>query len=150
MASEVNFPVECLEFIFYHLDGINLLKCTEVCPNWNNFIGTTSSCMKKVYLRCWSYRDDALYHIEKYLRHSSRKYSGLDLMGTSFKGIEKLFSQDERAWTRVTTSESFKTIYDLLNLLRFFQSSVQKLDIRYAEVQGSFQPVTEPIDLLFP
>lgn len=149
MASEVNFPVECLEDIFHHLDGTNLLTCTEVCPDWNSFIGTTRSCMNKINLSCWSYRVDTLYHIEKFLRHSSRKYSCLDLLGTSFKSIEKLFQQDGRAWTHVTTSERFETIYDLRNLLWFFQSSIQTLDIRYAEVKRSLQQAIEPVDLKF-
>lgn len=50
MSSEANFPTECLEDIFRHLKGKDLLKCTLVCPDWNEFVETTASCLEKFRL----------------------------------------------------------------------------------------------------
>lgn len=76
MESEANFPAECLEDVFSHLKGKDLLECTLVCPEWNSFIGSTKKCMEKICLNCGSnYR----YLFERILMNSGRKYACLKL-----------------------------------------------------------------------
>lgn len=50
MDPRINLPSDCMEEIFRHLGGDDLLKCTLVCPQWNEFIGRTRSCMKKIFI----------------------------------------------------------------------------------------------------
>lgn len=48
---KINFPAECFEDILRHLSGKYLLTCTLVCPEWNEFIGATKSCMQKLHVK---------------------------------------------------------------------------------------------------
>lgn len=48
MELTTKFPVECLVDIFCHLNGEDLLKCSVVCLEWEEFIGSTKWCMTKI------------------------------------------------------------------------------------------------------
>lgn len=51
MSFGASFPHECLEDIFHHLRGRDLIKCTLVCPYWNEFMKSTLPCLKKIRFR---------------------------------------------------------------------------------------------------
>lgn len=93
MASKTNFPTECLEDIFRHLRGNDLLQCALVCPRWENLIGSTKSCMEKIKLLC-----DNSYNrikgIKRSLKNSKRKYSCITLRGDYSEGVQKILSMD--------------------------------------------------------
>lgn len=150
MASKSNFPAECLEEIFGHLHGLNLLHCTLVCPEWNNFIGSTKACMEKINLTCSSYQEETLSSLEKNLKNSKRKYSGLNFSGPSFEKAFPLLQGNRKSWTRVVASETFISSNDALVFVRFFESSVQKLNLNCARIKNNSDLSTEVIDLQFP
>lgn len=45
-----DFPNECLEDIFRHFSGAELLKFTLLHPELNEYIGSTRSCMQKIVI----------------------------------------------------------------------------------------------------
>lgn len=72
--NRVAFPAECFGDILQHLSGKELLKCTEVSTDWNDYIGSTTGCMAKIQFNTWrleSFEDSsvplAMIHRRKYL-----------------------------------------------------------------------------------
>lgn len=127
MNPTANFPVECLDDIFRHLKGKDLLKCTLVCPGWNNFISTTTSCMQKISLT-YDYQERNLGGLTNILMNCKRKYKCLSLDGDYSEDMQQLLSEDGRTWTRIDLIKlSFQTTKQFLDFLRIFQSSVQEL-----------------------
>lgn len=68
------FLLKCLGDIFQHLSGKELLKCTEVSPKWEDYVGSTTACMAKIQFNTWrleSFEDSsvplAMIHRRKYL-----------------------------------------------------------------------------------
>lgn len=109
MSFKANFPIECLEDIFRHLNGKDLLKCTMVCPDWNEFVKTTPSCMEKIRLD---------------LEHFS------DFTKTVQEDEQKL---KETRWMHVSARNfAPKTDDDFRVFLRLFQSTVKVLKLRVA------------------
>lgn len=128
MALEFNFPIECLEDVLDHLSGKDLLVCTLVCPDWNNFIGSTTSCMKKIKLKCLSY-DHSQVKKEKIFMNKSRKYKCLELSQDHSEQLTGVLLPIGGTLAQVTLDMHFQTANHFLSFLEIFQSSVQLLDI---------------------
>lgn len=111
MTLELYFPIECLEDIFRHLDYRDLLECTLVCPDWNNFIGSTTSCMKKIKLECPSY-DLAELKRKQIFTSKYRKYEYLELsQHHHFKQLRKVLLPVVGTLTHVTLDMHFQTSF---------------------------------------
>lgn len=140
MDPKTNLPIDCAEYIFQHLSFENLLKCTLVCPQWNEYIGKTRSCMKRIsitrspYLRYYA-------DLEKILDRSNRSYvcfcHGLD----EKYQIERLLRK--RQWKSVTINRYLGD--DYLDYFGIFENSVQNLVLRFASA-----PHFKTCDLKFP
>lgn len=146
MSFEANFPNECLEDIFLHLSGKDLLLCTLVCPDWNDCVGSTRSCMAKIKLGCTdvSFKES----IKIILTNSERRYECLHVEGRYQEDLQKMLSLKGRRWTQISSSHLyFKTTKHFLDFLRAYQSSVEKLFLYcLSGEEGSF----ESSDLQFP
>lgn len=127
MEKFENFPFECLEDIFRHLSFGDLLKCTLVCPDWNEFIGSTRFCIKKIKLNCRTY-DLTQGHLNKIFINSNRKYECLRLSGNYSKKLLEIFLAKRCNWTNVRLFVHFKTCNSFLEFMSVFQSTVQKLE----------------------
>lgn len=148
--TESKFPVECLEEIFHHLEGEELLKCTLVCPDWNECIGLTRSCMKKIFFKliCWHRMAD---HETKVLLTSSRKYMCLKLTGNFSESARKLLLPIGRRWTCISAEGlDFKTEIKFLDFLRTFESSVERLEFSFGRVKSDSGTDFMSADLQFP
>lgn len=146
METEPNFPIECLEDIFRHLSAKDLLKCTLVCPDWNEFITLTRSCMGKIKLTSTSH----LYvpgEIKNILMHSDRKYECLELKCSFYNNIQKFLLAKGRRWTHVDLKRflAFATVSEFLEFLQIFQATVQKL-VLSGEVKDDFLEEIKPGD----
>lgn len=124
---EVNFPAECLEDIFCHLNFNDLLKCTLVCPQWNDFIGSTKSCMGKIKFRCLN-RFDNLKRIRKSLKESKRNYFCLVLEGDYNEEVQNILWLHERKWTLIyVRCANFENFDRMKTFLRAVESAVEYL-----------------------
>lgn len=143
MNFEANFPSECLEDIFRHSSGKNLLKCTLVCPEWNDFIGSTRSCMTKIKFDISSEKSRKII-----LTDSKRKYECLNVRGGYHDELQEILSMKGKKWTHISSTKWFSnTVTDFLNFLRTFQTSVEELVLHSVSVNnGSF----DSSDLQFP
>lgn len=133
MALEINFPIECLEDIFRHLDCNDLLQCTLVIPEWNSFIGSTLSCMKKMKLKCPS-NDPTQAKKKRIFMNTSRKYERLELSKKHSKRLTEILLPICGTLAQVTLYMHFQTANHFLSFLEIFQSSVQELDMTGATV----------------
>lgn len=149
MSLENYFPVDCLEEIFRHLDQEDLLKCTEVCPSWNEFIGSTRSCMKKLkWFDCAKYKNKLAF--EK----SVRKYERLKLTGNFFKKFIKILKAKNAKWTQVEIHcVEFHIEYYFLTFLEIIQPTVQTLNLywmTFKESKTTRKTALNSTNLLFP
>lgn len=140
----MNLPIDCIEDIFRHLSGKDLLKCTLVCPEWNNFIESTRSCMKKINLMGTTFCLTCRSHnpLKQLLMDSKRKYECLLLIGsnaaTNLGELQELVqAAKERKWTHISTkSLEFEADSHFLDFLKIFQSSVQKLVLKGTQIKA--------------
>lgn len=145
MAS--NFPVVCIEDIFRHLNGNDLLTCTLVCPEWNNFIGSTKMCMRKISLSCCQ-----LHRLGRILKNSKRKYACLRLATKNYEDFQNVISEDGRAWThvKVVINVDFESVNNFVDFLWVFQSTVRDLLLNFGTVQGAYEADVQSVVLPFP
>lgn len=163
MDNQTIFPAECLEQIFCHLTGRDLLKCSLVCPNWYEFIGTTRSCMEKIVIVCESKNDQRT--IKRIFACSKRKYKGLSLFGKFTESVRNFLTI--RQWTHIIiNSLRFEASYwhnyndgdHFMDLLRFLQPSIENLQLNFGEefyfvgrgISKRYQDVDSLRDLQFP
>lgn len=125
MQPKITFPTECLEDIFQHLRGRVLLKCSLVCPEWNEFIGTTRSCMEKICFRILG--GDLMEFAERILINSDRKYACLKIKANYREDVRRLLLAKNRKWIDVKSRLNFETSIDFLSFLQIIEPSVQKL-----------------------
>lgn len=152
MDPNTRFPTECLEDIFRHFSDKYLLKCTLVCPAWNEFIETTRSCMKKIKLK-YSNVERISVEMKTVLKNSQRKYETLMLEGKYSKEMQEILSAEWRKWTRVYSFKHdlvFETVNSFWNFLRIFRSSVQDLFWLMTSVTEGFEPDSVFAELQFP
>lgn len=151
MDSKMKLPIDCIEDIFCHLSGKDLLKSTLVCPEWNNFIGSKRSCMKKIkvtgFTLCWSCR---LHNpLKQFLKDSKRKYECLDLSGSAPKDLQEFLAAKGRKWSYISAAVmDFETDGAFLDFLRIFQSSVEK--IVFSDMRIEAASYAKNHDLQFP
>lgn len=129
MDQKPSFPSEkkCLEAIFAHLSGKDLLSCSLVCKNWYNVIGTSESCMKKLKL--------------------SLKNMNFSIYANAVQKLPAL----KRQWMTVSASAvEFKSINAFLDFLRIIQSSVQELSILDGNIKTKGGPEADCANLNFP
>lgn len=150
MAAKRKFPVECLEDICRHLTGNELLICTLVSSKWNEFIGSTASCMAKIKLNLrWTFKDSV--NIETFLQDSKRIYEFVMLQGYYSEQYRNILLTGARRWPYVTAHElNFRSFIDFMDFLRVIEFSVQTLVIIKGEIKDVYEPDTETFDLTFP
>lgn len=121
MSSEANFPIECIEDVLRHLNGKDLLKCTLICPDWNEFIGSTRSCMEKIRLEL----KNSTYNVQKLVQ----------VLKT-------------RKWTHL--SANFCDLKTMNKVLQLVQSTVEDLKLTISWRKGKNQPEVDSSTLQFP
>lgn len=129
MDQKSRFPAEtkCLEAIFGHLSGKDLIKCSLVCKQWYNVIGASELYMKKIKLN---------------LRNMNF---------SNYANVVQKLPDFKRKWTHVSASfVDFKTIEEFLGFLRMIQSSVQELTIRGGNIKTNGGPAAVASSLQFP
>lgn len=128
-----------------------MLKCSLVCPHWNDFIETTQSCMKKISLSCVN-RFNNLKRIKKALKDSKRKYVRLTLEGDYSEELKKILVMEGRTWTHITSTSIlyFETTEDFFEFLLTFQSSIQALSLDVAKIARNSETACELRELQFP
>lgn len=143
MISKVFFPVECLEDIFRHLQGRDLIKCTEVVPEWNDLIGSTRWCMQNIKLKFYCWRDYSVVKDEeiiyKIFETTKRKYECVSLMGEFSDSIARLLSVNKGQWRQVLSNLHFVNAVHYLEFLSIIEPSVEKLEFAHGihKNQGS-------------
>lgn len=155
MSLTAFFPTECLEYIFDHLKCPELLKCTEVCPEWNDFIGTTRSCMKKIFFKV-SFNQKETQNGPSTnvlgLYETPRKYESVRFEIYNSEVEKILLEKGAPKWTSVQTyAVEFYTLSRFLGFLRIFQSSVTKFVSKLSYFGGIEEEVDFPAtNLEFP
>lgn len=154
MDSTARFPFECFNEICRHLRGNDLLQCTLVCPEWNNFIGSTKSCMEKIILRCVNHYDK-LKRMKRSLKNSRRQYKRINVEGEYFEGVKKILLMNGRTWTHINCSSMqlaslFETMNHCLDFLKIFQSSVQTLGLGRTKTAEPCEILWDTQQLQFP
>lgn len=151
MGSTASFPVECIDFISPHLRGNDLLQLTQVCPEWNDIIGSTNSCMEKISLRCVN-RFDKLKKLKRSLKISQRKYKRINVEGDYSQGVKNILSMNGRTWTHINCREiTFETMNHCWDFLKIFESSVQTLDLDFmTKIEEPCELICETQQLQFP
>lgn len=147
MRSFTSFPDDCLEDIFNHLSGKDLLKCTLVCPEWNQFIGTSSSCMKKIKLT--SFPLSLIAHKRKKMfTDSDRQYENLHISGKHCQKLRMVLLTNKGNWKDVRLMRLWRAnhFWDLLKICQF---SVQKLRLEFISIRG-LKPKKHSRNLQFP
>lgn len=144
-----DFPAECLEDIFRHLGGAELLKCTLVCPQWNNFVGLTRSCMYKIKLRLhFASLKEGMREI---LRDSDRKYECIKLSDVDIKDAIGLLAIKRRRWTRVQCGDFFRDdSYKIFwHFSRILEPSIESLSLDWFSDESNHKAFKYP-ELNFP
>lgn len=141
MFSKPEFPIECIEDIFRHLRDKDLIKCTLVCPEWNEFIGSTRSCMKKITFRLCHYASYQNICVPKRtaettLINSNRKYERLVVSSIYSLKNHEILSAKGRKWTHVFVygHPNFATVNHVVNFLRIVQSSIESLNLPFGSI----------------
>lgn len=133
MYPGTNFPAECIEDIFHHLRGSDLLECTLVSPEWNEFIGSTRSCMQKIFITALADGHVAMDDLKKYILESKRKYECLKVQKNYSSEVQELFSLNDKKWTHIVCKPT----------------AAEESNLRYPEYY-SYQPDIKPNELQFP
>lgn len=151
MCSKPNFPEECLETILSQLeDGQDMLACTLVSQNWNELIGSTRTCMKKIKLRL-ILQFSTLDRILKFLTNSDRKYECVELRGHYSEALRKCLSAKGRKWTHICFENlHFRSAWQALSCLQIFKSSAEKIVLNRGKFEESFRQSIPSSDLQFP
>lgn len=133
MYLKAFFPVECLEDILRHLNGSDLIICTEVAPEWNDFIGSTRWCMQKIRIKIYSWKDyiEDVEVINRVFMNSFRKYEYLLLIGDFGESLRFLLAANKKQWTQVFSCLSFETVDHFLEFCQIIEPSVQKLTLEH-------------------
>lgn len=136
MCSKVNFPSECLEDIFRHLNGKDLLKCTLVSPNWNNFIGSTILCMRKISFNYHLYTRKSA---SNFLKDSRRSYYCLKTQWCGFNELQDIATT--RPWIRINFKR-FACSNELQHYLDFMQKIQLSIEVMRL-ANGEFNEVPD-------
>lgn len=132
MCSEVSFPSECIEDIFLHLSGNDLMICNLVCPQWDEVIGSRSF-MNKIKLDLQKFTAD---------KSGPFHHRFVELNTPKLR---------RRKWTRVCAVDAkFESTEQFVEILRTFQSSVVEIKITEGTILGDWGPSSERSDLEFP
>src|SRR5690349_4527892 len=131
------------EMIFQHFNGKDLIKISEVNPNYYNFIASSKVLMNKIKI---VFKDDRELFEEDYdlLKNSSRFYQNIEVRRDSKKRrlgeVEntkfitklefKFFFEKNFSWKEIGFIEtSFENELDLWELLSTVQPTVEKLTL---------------------
>lgn len=167
MGSVANFPFECLEEVFLRLNGSELLKCTLVCPEWNQLISSTTLCMRKIKFCFWHPNEKsflltknsgwvgAKVDADKVLINSNRKYECIIIEKRYLTDIHSILSAKGRKWTHIDAPpvSAFNNSQHFVDFLRVFQFSVLKFQfLPHIEIFGIDNNVSDvdTSDLQFP
>lgn len=151
MFSIANFPAVCIEDIFRHFTFKELLQCTLVCSEWNEFIGSTRSCMKKIKFIIKPNRLGSSEVTLETLTNSERKYECLEVAGEYSVSMKNCLMAEGRRWTRICLHDlKFKTVEHFLDFLMTFESSVQVLLLGNVKIIASLVAHVPTLDLQFP
>lgn len=140
-CRKANFPVECLEDIFRHLEGQDLLQCELVSQDWYEFVKSRNSCMEKIKFNIKPLNSRLVKNktIEKYVNMLSRKkWLQVSLSSENFADIRdflkvvKIFKSNPKLWCKLTVFEINieKSYPDLNSFLITQKDSIQVLKLR--------------------
>lgn len=124
------FPILVCQNIFNHLPAQDLLEATLVNKEWNEIIGKTKGCMRKVRLVFkWEKSEQLTPEIRNILRNSDRKYENLGLTGVEMDDFFKDIIE-KVPWKTLTTSRvKFPTKSSLMNMLERIEPLIEELII---------------------
>lgn len=155
MRKKSKFPPDCLEEIFGHLCGRDLLKCTLVCPEWNSFIGSTRQCMDKIKLNikphhsCLHDRRKINNYVERLQRRKwihvslcSKNYNNFNI----FVDVMELFRTSPELHSKLTDFEWIHDEWSYINLNWFLMKQKNSLKV----VKISRQMDLERLKIILP
>lgn len=154
MTTE-NFPAECFEDILSHLSGKDLLTCTLVCPDWNDFIGSTKSTMSKIMITFIT-TNYPVFNNQSYteyiLMNNERNYQCINLKGTYSENMRRLLTIKQRKWTNIDTRGGlmFSSSSQFVEFLQLIQSSIHKLQMVVTRIKRDVEPLHNGPELQFP
>lgn len=131
--------VDVLAMIFQNLTVRDLLRASEVSPTWENIIGKSADCMKKVWLRFY----DPLNDVER-LMNSKRKYQNCKIQ----RGLRVVLSPVfvKFRWRQVMMRDDDIRSEDYVELMKYLAPSIEALDIWNVKVSAPEILSTSSID----
>lgn len=131
---------DILEMIFQYLNGRELIRMSEICPSWYNFIASSNVLMNKIKIvndgtRKLYYED---YNV---LNNSSRRYQNIELSYAKYwrrcSKKFRFFLRNTHDWKNVKVINSrFANKHDSWNILSSIQSTVESLSIINIDFYG--------------
>lgn len=147
-TTSVNFPSECIEDIFQHLDYVeDFLKCTLVYPSWNEYIGSSRWCMGNICIKCST--ESRLDDLKNVLMNSKRKYKFIYVTGVYSDKMVEVLSLNI-TWSHIFSTLQFMTVTDVFDFLQNIRTSIQKLSLYRKIVQRDVNPEIKSLGLQFP
>lgn len=143
MDVTTNFPEEVIEMIFNQIKAKDLKKAMLVSPAWNEHIGNSARCMKKLNLvmtgDSTTFKDDA-----KQLLESQRKYPNISI-NDGDKHVNVIYDiiQQKHDFSQLKSVEiyntKFATTLEFVELVKVFESSVEKLMLQGVSVEKTIK-----------
>lgn len=118
--------------IFQNLTVRDLLRASQVSPTWENIIGKSSVCMRKVWLRFYEPLNDV-----KVLWNSKRKYQNCKIQRGIRVAVSDVFFKFR--WKQVMMRDHTTDGQDhgeLMNYLRFFIEALDIWDVKVSAAQN--------------
>lgn len=141
------FPPEINLLIFHNFTGAELLKISEVSPDFYNTIADSSHCMKKIKISL-NKDDDSITQVIE----SGRKYQNLEVAQFSklLEPAKEIMKNSERATNVTVRCIDFKTIWDTVQFFSTFSTTVEELRMNQVYINLFARAGLTTNDLRFP
>lgn len=124
-------PPEVKQIIFSYLNLSDLIALSLVCKSFNEFIGQSHECMKKIWIKFYSFKLKEL----ECLKLSVRNYEKLKVNRVKNDDHIKFLTHLQQPWRKVLIYNSdFKRIERYLNFMETFSESIEELEISDIEI----------------
>lgn len=131
-------PAEVKHIVVNYLNVPDLLSLCGTCKSLNEFIGQSHDCMKKIWIKFYSFK---LKDLES-LTLTVRNYEKLKINRVKFNDHFRFLADLQQSWRKVLIYNcEFKRIEQLLDLIESFSESIEELEISDIEILNNDQPV---------
>lgn len=126
-----HLPAELKQYILNFLNVSDMLNLCLVNKSLNEFIGQSHECMKKIWIKFYTFK---LKDLES-LSWSSRNYEKLKVNRVKKSEHFDFLTDLRQAWRKVLIYNSeFKTIERYINFVESFAESIEELEISDIEI----------------